>query len=189
MKTTKYFTSKKERHFWFWAFMVFIAIFSTLFLGGQLFDLLVRQGVLEQTTFFLFLLLVLVFLLSGWQHKAQKLNNLFYLGVICVYGMAILRMNITIAERSHIFEYGLLAILIYHALHERKKNGIPLKYLTLKAIIITGTIGTLDEVIQIVIPYRIFDIIDIAFNFFASAFGVLLHLGVRQLQNVLFKQK
>jgi hypothetical protein len=45
------------------------------------------------------------------------------LGVTAVYGMVVVRMEIGPAERTHLFEYGLLAVLIYQALTERLGHG------------------------------------------------------------------
>ena len=83
------------------------------------------------------------------------------------------------------FEYGLLAILICEALMERLLNGLNVKFPIFTAIMISGTVGLLDEFIQKFISYRVFDIVDIGFNYMASAFGVLLSLGVQKIQVIL----
>jgi hypothetical protein len=177
----KYFRSKRERKLWIWVFVVFIAIYATLFLGGQFIDLMVERRIIEQSTFYLFLVLILVFIFSGLKNSAKRMEYWIYAGVIAVYGMALLRMDLTTAERSHMFEYGLLALLIYEALLERKGHGANLKLPALTAILVAGTIGLLDECIQCVIPYRVFDIVDIGFNYLASATGVLISFGVGRL--------
>lgn len=85
------------------------------------------------------------------------------------------------------FEYGLLSILIYEALSERKLNGVKVKVPILTSILGAGTIGLLDECIQYYTPYRVFDIVDIGFNCLASAFGVIISIGVRKLQRIFIK--
>lgn len=177
-------TSKKERSLWISAFVVLIAIYATLFLGGQCIDLMIERRIIEQSTFYLFLLLVLAFIVSGWKSSGKRLEHWIYAGVIAVYGMALFRLDITTAERSHMFEYGLLSILIYEALMERKLNGVNVKIPVLTSIFAAGTIGLLDECIQYFISYRVFDIIDIGFNYLASAFGVLTSIGVRRLKQI-----
>lgn len=177
-------TSKKERNLWISAFVVLIAIYATLFLGGQFIDLMIERRIIEQSTFYLFFLLVLAFIVSGWKSPSNRLEYWLYAGVIAVYGMALFRMDITTAERSHMFEYGLLSILIYEALIERKLNGKNVRIPVLSSILGAGTIGLLDECIQYFISYRIFDIIDIGFNYLASAFGVLTSIGVRKLKRI-----
>ena len=177
-------TSKKERKLWISALVVLIAIYATLFLGGQFIDLMIERRIIEQSTFYLFILLILAFIVSGWKSSGKRLEYWIYAGVIAVYGMALFRMDITTAERSHMFEYGLLSILIYEALIERKLNGENVKIPVLTSILGAGTIGLLDECIQYCISYRVFDIIDIGFNYLASAFGVLTSIGVRKLKRI-----
>lgn len=179
------FTSKRERTLWVWALVVMIAIYATLFFGGRLIDFMVERRIVEQTTFYLFLFLVSIFIFSGWKRSDKRVEYWIYAGVIAVYGMALLRMNLTVSERSHMFEYGLLSILIYEALIERTRNGVIVKLPIFMAIIIAGTVGLLDEFIQKFISYRVFDIVDIGFNYMASAFGVLLSLGVQKIQVIL----
>ena len=185
MKKKVKITSKKERKLWISALVVLIAIYATLFLGGQLLDLMVERRIIEQSTFYLFLLLILTFIISGWKRSGKRLENWIYAGVVAVYGMALLRMDITTSERSHLFEYGLLSILIYEALIERKHNGVNVKIPVLTSILGAGTIGLLDECIQYFISYRVFDIVDIGFNYLASAFGVFTSIGVRKLKQVI----
>ena len=177
-------TSRKERKLWISALLVLIAIYATLFLGGQFIDLMIERRIIEQSTFYLFLLLILAFIVSGWKSSSKRLEYWIYAGVIAVYGMALFRMDITTAERSHMFEYGLLSILIYEALIERKLNGENVKIPVLTSILGAGTIRLLDECIQYCISYRVFDIIDIGFNYLASAFGVLTSIGVRRLKRI-----
>lgn len=184
MKRKINFTSEKERKLWIWALLVFIAIYATLFLGGQLIDFMVERRIIEQSTFYLFLVLILAFIFSGLKNSGKRLEYWIYAGVIAVYGMALLRMDLTTTERSHMFEYGLLSILIYEALIERRLNGVNVKFPVLTSIMAAGTIGLLDECIQHFISYRVFDITDIGFNYLASAFGVLISFGVRKLQRI-----
>ncbi len=179
------FTSKRERKLWIWAMVVLIAIYATLFFGGQLINFMIERRILEQSTFYLFLLLVTAFIISGWKSSDRKLEFWIYAGAITVYGMALLRMDLTTAERSHMFEYGLLAILVYEALTERIRNGGKAKIPSLVAILGVGTVGLVDECIQFLIPYRVFDIVDIGFNYLASAFGVLTSMGVSWLQQII----
>ncbi len=184
MKIKRNFTSERERKLWLWALVVFIAIYATLFLGGRFIDFMVERRIIEQSTFYLFLLLILAFIFSGWKNSGKKLEYWIYAGVIAVYGMALLRMDLTVTERSHMFEYGLLSILIYEALIERNLNGANVKFPVLISIMGAGTIGLLDECIQYSISFRVFDIVDIGFNYLASVFGVLISIGVRKLQRV-----
>ena len=187
MKTKVNFTSKKERKLWVLAFMVFITIYATLFLGGQLIDLMVDRRIIEQGTFYLFLLLVLAFIVSGWKSSGERSGLWIYAGMLAVCGMALFRMDITTSERSHLFEYGLFSILVYEALIERQRNGEIVRNPVLISIFIAGTIGLIDECIQIFVPYRVFDFADIGFNYLASVFGVFISIGVGWLKRLFMK--
>lgn len=182
MQKSSMFTSTREKSLWILAGVVLAAILTTLVFGGQLLELTENKRWIEQSTFNLFLVLVISLLLSGWKSKKQRIEFWIYGGAAAVIGMALLRMDLTVAERSHMFEYGLLSILIYEALKERVRNGNPIKLPAVSAFAIVGLIGLIDELVQLFIPYRVFDWVDIGFNFFASAFGILLSLGVSWLQ-------
>ena len=93
------------------------------------------------------------------------------IGVAGAYLIVLLRMTEP-AERSHMIEYTIVALLIFAALKERIKNGSDLKHPTLLAVVITITVGTLDELIQIVIPDRFFTVQDILFNSLAAVMAV-----------------
>ncbi|MBW2938100.1 VanZ family protein [Aureisphaera sp. CAU 1614] len=187
MKKNTFFTSPKEKTLWLWAVVVLMAIYASLFLGGQLLDLMVERHIIEQSTFYLFLVLIVAFILSGLKSKKKRMEYWIYAGVIAVYGMALLRMDLSTAERSHMFEYGLFAVLIYEALLERKRNGAQVPYPIVLSIMIAGTVGLLDEVIQYVIPYRVFDVVDIGFNYIAAAIGVLFNIGAQKLHLIFSK--
>ncbi|MCK0146536.1 VanZ family protein [Arenibacter sp. F26102] len=184
MKKRKIFTSKRERKLWTWALVVCIAIYATLFLGGQFIDYMVERRIIEQSTFYFFLVLILAFIFSGLKSSRKRLEYWIYAGVIAVYGTALLRMDLTITECSHMIEYGLLSILIYEALVERGLNGANIKLPIITSIVAAGTIGLLDECIQYFLSYRVFDIVDIGFNYLASALGVLINYGVSKLQQI-----
>ncbi len=76
-----------------------------------------------------------------------------------------------IPERSHLFEYSVVAVFIYEALTERVRQGrrVPVPLVTALA---TSLLGTLDEGIQQFLPSRVFDPVDILFNTLAGVMGV-----------------
>lgn len=84
-----------------------------------------------------------------------------------VLGMAavflFLAVRLSIPERSHLLEFGVLAILVYEALLARSAlRKIPgTAFWTF--LVCTG-IGVLDESLQLLIPDRVFDWEDILFN-------------------------
>ena len=78
-------------------------------------------------------------------------------GVTAVYGMAVLRMGGSPEERTHLFEYGIVAVLIYQALSERPQNGRRVPVPALLALVVTALLGWLDEGIQALLPNRVYD--------------------------------
>ena len=84
-------------------------------------------------------------------------------GSAAVFALVLLRMASPI-ERSHLIEYSLLAILILEALHERAAAGHPAPRPGFLAVGLASVVGVLDELIQLVIPSRVFDPVDIGFK-------------------------
>lgn len=82
-------------------------------------------------------------------------------------------MATPIAERTHLIEYGVVAILIYAALTERASQGRRVPILALLAILATALIGILDECIQAFSPNRVFDPQDMLFNVLAAIMSVI----------------
>ena len=65
------------------------------------------------------------------------------------------------AERTHLFEYGIVAVLIYQALSERAGNGRRVRAPALLALVATILLGWLDEGLQALIPNRVYDNFDV----------------------------
>ncbi len=90
-------------------------------------------------------------------------------GILIVYLLAWIRIGVaTPEERTHLFEYSLVAALVHEALLERRENGRRVPVPALLALIIAILLGCLDEGIQSLLPNRVFDLIDIAFNSLAA---------------------
>ncbi len=167
----KLFTSLREKRLWMGALAVFAAIYSTLFIGKPLANLLQDQDV--QAIFFVagMLLTTAAIIAHGLLTKPSGMELSILLGIIAVYMMLVFRMGAP--ERSHLIEYSVLAIFIHKALVERARK----KKLILKpafcALAITIFIGVLDECLQIVMPNRVFDLQDILFNMIAATMTIL----------------
>ncbi|MXZ86367.1 MAG: VanZ family protein [Acidimicrobiia bacterium] len=93
------------------------------------------------------------------------------LGVATVYFMVFVRMGIA-EERTHLIEYGIVALLIHAALNERALRNPHVPAPAVLAIAIAGSVGVVDELIQALLPNRVFDLRDILFNIVAAVMAV-----------------
>ena len=161
------FTSHLEKRLWFCVITVLIAIFSMLFIGQPLINLLSNQDI--QAIFFLLgmLLVAIIILMHGLKTTTSRTEIIIIVGILAVFVMFFLRLGLT--ERSHLIEYSVLAIFTHKALLERQKNSRHVPMPALLAFMTTFLIGVLDEAIQIILPNRIFDVEDIIFNGMAAA--------------------
>ena len=164
------FTSSRERVLWLWTLVTVIAIYSTLGVARVGVEYLRERNLLRLT--------VAAILLAGAAVIAARLVHrrpgprelAVAFGFAVIYSVAVLRME-RAEERLHLLQYGLVAGLIYAALEERRRNGRrPAAPSWLLAIVVTAALGWLDEGIQAVLPSRVYDLRDVAFN---AAAGVL----------------
>ena len=158
------FYSTREKKLWIWAFVVFLAIYSTLGLGGLfienpfLIDLLIP---LYMGSFFT-LVVILIIGLVRYQLKRHFIWLL--LGIFLVAVMVVVRMNMSAIERTHLFEYALLSSLVFYALMERRQFVKAKIHPAILTIIICFAIGWIDEGVQYFIPGRVYDFQDVIFN-------------------------
>jgi hypothetical protein len=167
------FTSKRERNLWFWAFAVIIAIYSTLGLAGKLAAFLRDRNLLDSIYVFGFFLAVIAIIGSGMKMRVGIYEIWVVLGIVAVYGMVSVRFFLSPEERTHLFEYGIVAILIYQALLERRRSGRRIRSPALLAIGVTALLGWIDEGIQMLLPNRVYDIRDVGFNALAGFMAIM----------------
>ena len=173
------FTSKRERRLWFAAAAVLIAIYATLGLAGRLEAYLRDHNLLGLSFALSFALLIVAVIGIGWKQRPRGLEIFVVIGIVCVYVMVLTRAFINPIERTHLFEYGLLAALIYSALLERRRNDRKIFFPAVTALGITFLFGWLDEGIQWLLPNRVYDLRDVGFNVLASlmAIATMMVLG------------
>ena len=164
------FTSKREKQLWVWAFVVIVVIFSTLFLGQPLAIFFSSQDVRAFVFVIVMFLVGLTILIHAIKTKPSGLELTLWIGLAAVYIMFILRLGMP--ERSHLMEYSVLAVFIHKAIVERKNQGKKIPMPALIALVVSFTIGVLDECIQILLPDRYFDPEDIVFNGMAAALAI-----------------
>lgn len=155
--------------------MVLAAIYASLGPGGAIAAFL-RERNLLRISIGLIVVMVVGFITSRWLRNRPQIGEAgVALGIAAVYLIAWVRIPIP-EECTHLIEYSLVAILIYLALAERQQNGSDVRAPSLGAIIATAVLGLLDEIIQTILPERVFDIIDVGFNAGAGLMAVLVIL-------------
>lgn len=178
-----FFSGSRERRYWVMVLLVVGGIMASLFLGQPLLKLFKSQDV--QAGLFLtgMALTTLAIFGYGFRRKAGKSEWFLLIGILAVYLMCFLRLGL--AERSHLIEYSVLALLIHQALSERKRAERLPGNVSLYALLLTFAISLLDECLQLFIPFRVFDPEDILFNALAilGAIGAVVLLRyVRKLK-------
>ena len=175
------FASKRERRLWLWTLAVMVAIYLTLGLARTLSDEL-RNRDLFAALWVLGLVLIGVTVLTLAVKAPPGAAEVgVWLGVAAAYLLVLTRMASEV-ERSHLIEYGLVAVLVYEALKERASNGRKVPVPALVAIVITALAGTFDESIQVFIPSRVFDPVDIGFNALAAVMAIGASLALTWAQ-------
>ena len=169
---TPLFTSTRERGLWIGALVVVVLIYSTLGLAQTLSDELQERSLFDAVFGVGFVLIVVAVATQAFRSKPGWVDVAIAIGIIGVALMALARVAVP-AERTHLFEYALVAVLIHQALLERQRNGGSIRTPWLTAIGVTAALGTVDELIQAFIPDRVFDIRDVGFNALAAVVAVL----------------
>ena len=166
------FSSVRERRLWIWTLAVVVAIYSTLGLAATLVGILRDRGLLDGFFVLGFLLVLATIVTHGLKARPGGVEIGVALGVAAAYLMVFVRMGIPVAERTHLIEYGVVAVFIYAALMERASQGRRVPTPALLAVLVTALVGTLDECIQAFLPSRVFDPRDILFNVLAAVMAV-----------------
>lgn len=167
-RSASFFSSARERRLWLFTLVAVVGVYSTLILSSTLSRIDQNLAAVGFLSFMLAVAITIVLLALKVRPRGAEIG--VALGVASVYLFLFLRM--TIPERSHLIEYSVVAAFIYVALTERKNNGRRVPVPALLAILFTTVIGAFDEFIQIFLPSRVFDPIDIFFNFIASVMAV-----------------
>ena len=167
-----FFASPRERRLWGYALAVQVAIWAALGLAGRLAETLRDYGFLAPA-FGLGFLLVIVSVAGislGSRPRGREIWVL--LGIAAVYGMVVVRMGVSWEERTHVFEYGLVALFVHAALVERRARGRRVPAPAVLAVLVTAALGWLDEGIQALLPGRVYDLRDVGFNALAGVMAV-----------------
>jgi VanZ family protein len=172
------FTSKREARLWLLALVVLATIYAALGLAGTLAGFLRERGLLELAFAVGFLLAIAAVVGSALKRRAGRLEIWMILGVASAYGMVLVRIEIGPEERSHLFEYGLLAVIIHQALLERRNGGRRVPAPAALALLATALLGWLDEGIQSILPSRVYDLRDVGINALAGLMAIAASLAI-----------
>jgi hypothetical protein len=171
------FTSDRERRLWLWTLTVMVAIYSTLGPARTLVDAL-RERNLLRLSFVLVLLTVVVVIAGRWVKKRPGWGEIgVALGVAFAYLVAFVRIG-SPEERTHLIEYGIVAVLIHQALQERVRNGRRVPAPAALTVAVTALLGLVDEGIQAMLPSRVFDVRDVFFNALAGFMAIVARLAM-----------
>jgi len=167
------FHSDRERRYWLCAFVVVAGIYSTLGVAPKIAGILREHNLLETAFALGMILVVATIVTNGLNARPSGVEITVILGIAAVLLLMFVRMEVTLEERTHLIEYGVLSVFILEALSERARMSQLLVAPPLLAIALTAAVGVFDECIQAILPNRVFDPLDILFNILAGATAVV----------------
>ena len=165
-------SSDRERRLWLWTLAVVVAIYSTLGLARTLAGVLRDRDLLDGSFAFGMLLIGAAIVTQVLKTRPRGVEIGVALGVAAVYLLVILRMALPPEERTHLIEYGVVAVFIHEARTERSSQGRRVAVPVLLAVVATALVGVLDECIQALLPSRVFDPRDMLLNVLAALMAV-----------------
>ncbi len=175
------FTSRRERRLWATAAAAVAVIYATLGLARSLAGVLRDRDLLDAVFIAGVVLVAAAVVLIGARARPRIAEIGVAVGVAAVLVLASVRLGLP-EERTHLFEYGIVAVLVYEALAERAANGQTIRLRPVVAFGITAAFGILDEVIQWILPGRVFDPADIGVNLIAAALVIVARVTVGRLR-------
>ena len=185
-----FFSSRRERRLWLALAVVLAGIYATL---GQTPAIVASLGTdliesAEANLVFALLVLLVVIPVFFIDKRLSRVEIAVGAGILAVYLLSWLRLG-SWEERTHLFEYALVTALVHEALLERRDNGRRVPAPALLALVISILLGWLDEGIQSLLPNRVFDLIDIAFNSLAAIMIIGARCVLRWMQRWLARRR
>lgn len=170
-----FFSSPRERRLWLWTLAVMVAIYATLSPAQEVAEALRERNLLRLSTGSALFVLGVGLALYWLRTRPGRLEIGAGLGVFAVYMTTLIRLPVPEA-RSHLFEYSLVAMLVYQALLERRGHGRAVPAPAFVAVVSTALLGWVDEGIQGLLPNRVYDIVDVGFNALAGLMAIVATL-------------
>lgn len=168
-------STERERRWWWIAGGMTLAIYLSLYPLQFLLDALRARGLLAPTVAACFAFTaggVLVWLVRRRGGPRAWLA----LAVAGTLYLALLARLEVVQERFHLLEYGALALALRRAFFERfarRWGGRALAWRANgSAILVAALVGWGDELIQALLPNRVYDLRDVGFNALAAALAI-----------------
>ena len=137
-----FFSSKRERRLWSALVIVLIAIYATLAHVPAIAAILRERNELTGSMFVGLLVAMVVNTVLFIRKRPGRAEIAVWVGILMVYLTAWLRIGIASPEeRTHLFEYSLVAALVHEALLERRENGRRVPAPALLALVISIGLG------------------------------------------------
>lgn len=151
---------------WLQVIILTILIFSTLSIVRPIVNFLKKTGTLDIVVWGSLIVFCFFLVYFIKQAKLKSMPRYIVLGILLIcYGLSLQYLIVAPEERIHFIEYGMLSLFFFRAFSFdiRKKW---LNYaLTLSAV---SLVGYLDEVVQYILPNRVYDIRDVGLNSLAG---------------------
>ena len=163
----------REARLWIALGLVQVTIWSTLGPAQVLAAALRARGLLNPVATGVIVVGAVVVAGLWSRRRPGILEVVAAIGVASAYLMVIVRTGLSPAERTHLFEYGIVAVLAYEALRERRRAGRKSFHPWPTALLLAITLGVIDEGLQDIVPNRVFDLTDVIFNTLAVTMALI----------------
>jgi len=188
------FHTTRERRLWLAAAGWLVAIWLSLYPARGAVNFLRSRNVLMTSVLACFLIAGAVVVVWAWRRRLRlsQWAILVVSGSVYATAFAVVRRP---EERLHFIEYGVMGILIYAALSERRRSRLaapargwtrifdPVRWPAISAFMLTTLLGWGDEVIQGILPNRYYDLRDLVFNALGGLMAVLTVSALRLDRN------
>ena len=175
------FRTGRERRLWLAVAAAVVALLAALYPMQFALDALRSRNLLRFTISVLFILCAAAVAGALVRRRAPLLAWLLVALVGAIYTAIALAMEVP-QERLHLVEYGALALLIRTAIAESaavRQLGNRVSNVGVWALGLATAVGWLDEAVQGVLPNRMYDLRDVAFNALAAALALCAAAALR----------
>jgi len=159
-----------------WSLLIFVTVPVARVIQAYVSEYWGRDLFLYAVVVIIVMLLIVSLQLITRKRTATAMNYAWLISITTVFIVYTIQLRDNPEEAVHFVQYGILSILIYRALTHRITNyGI---YFV--ALLLTTTVGIIDEALQWLTPKRVWGLKDIRLDSVAAALALLgLAMGLR----------